>query len=386
MQGPAPESVPGLPSPAWASLQRVCHVEDLAAMVCKMHTTDTLPSLQSWSTSTRRGAPTASAWSPPGRRSPRKCTRATPSPTGACALPRCVLHLELRRGVVLAGPVPDPAYMGLHPAPVRQPSAKVPCCWHASTVTEFHALRRWTASRRWTCVEGTRSAASPPCAFSARHAVSPAVYRVSLCRLCLHSSPARAELPGSASCPALRGRPGLPSGDTPQLDLAAVQGHDEVTQYGQRDHEAYKGDRTKEALLTFADSLAPSAGQPHHFVKRAPPTELLQRPAACVQPDCAASLMPGHLCMRTRIICTSAPDPHPVLADRLQASRGVTRVAKTPGCALSGFALVKKVRQRLPCIAPALCPACGYAEETPASMALAPALQPGGELLREPGC
>ena len=47
----------------------------------------------------------------------------------------------------------------------------------------------------------------------------------------------------------------------------AVQGSDDVTLYGQRDHEAYRGDRTKEALLDFADSLAPSAGQPHHFIR-----------------------------------------------------------------------------------------------------------------------
>ena len=29
------------------------------------------------------------------------------------------------------------------------------------------------------------------------------------------------------------------------------------------DHEAYTGDRTKEALVSFADALIPSAGQPH---------------------------------------------------------------------------------------------------------------------------
>jgi hypothetical protein len=29
------------------------------------------------------------------------------------------------------------------------------------------------------------------------------------------------------------------------------------------DHESYTGDRTKEALVAFADSLVPSAGQPH---------------------------------------------------------------------------------------------------------------------------
>ena len=30
-----------------------------------------------------------------------------------------------------------------------------------------------------------------------------------------------------------------------------------------QDHEAYTGDRTKEALVAFADALIPSAGQPH---------------------------------------------------------------------------------------------------------------------------
>eukprot|EP00967_Tisochrysis_lutea_P067183 scaffold87708_cov26-Tisochrysis_lutea.AAC.2 len=29
------------------------------------------------------------------------------------------------------------------------------------------------------------------------------------------------------------------------------------------EHEAYRGDRTKEALLAFADTLVPSAGAPH---------------------------------------------------------------------------------------------------------------------------
>lgn len=29
------------------------------------------------------------------------------------------------------------------------------------------------------------------------------------------------------------------------------------------EHESYTGDRTKEALVSFADALVPSAGQPH---------------------------------------------------------------------------------------------------------------------------
>jgi hypothetical protein len=32
---------------------------------------------------------------------------------------------------------------------------------------------------------------------------------------------------------------------------------------GQHTHETYSGDRTKEAFEAFADSLVPSAGQPH---------------------------------------------------------------------------------------------------------------------------
>ncbi|KAK9838766.1 hypothetical protein WJX74_002928 [Apatococcus lobatus] len=67
------------------------------------------------------------------------------------------------------------------------------------------------------------------------------------------------------------------------------KGRDEITIHGMKDHESYRGDRTTQALLDFADSLVPSAGQPHYYV------------------------------------------------------RGVTRFAKTPGCALSGFVLVKKV-------------------------------------------
>lgn len=41
------------------------------------------------------------------------------------------------------------------------------------------------------------------------------------------------------------------------------KGHDEVASGGMHGHESYVGDRTKEALVAFADSLVPSAGQPH---------------------------------------------------------------------------------------------------------------------------
>lgn len=67
------------------------------------------------------------------------------------------------------------------------------------------------------------------------------------------------------------------------------KGHDDINVHGVKDHEAYRGDRTKEALLSFADNLAASAGAPHEYV------------------------------------------------------RGVTRMAASPGCGLSGFVLVKKV-------------------------------------------
>ena len=67
------------------------------------------------------------------------------------------------------------------------------------------------------------------------------------------------------------------------------QGHDEVNAHGYVDHESYRGDRTKESLLSFADGLAASAGSPHEHI------------------------------------------------------RGVTRQAAAPGCALSGFVLAKKV-------------------------------------------
>jgi hypothetical protein len=44
---------------------------------------------------------------------------------------------------------------------------------------------------------------------------------------------------------------------------------------GQHEHEAYTGDRTKDALVVFADSLVPSAGQPylkHGNLSEAPKT------------------------------------------------------------------------------------------------------------------
>ena len=45
------------------------------------------------------------------------------------------------------------------------------------------------------------------------------------------------------------------------------KGSDEVSTHGMRDHESYRGDRTTDALLAFAENLVPSAGQPHHFIR-----------------------------------------------------------------------------------------------------------------------
>eukprot|EP00878_Enallax_costatus_P014939 GHUV01015640.1.p1 GENE.GHUV01015640.1~~GHUV01015640.1.p1 ORF type:complete len:356 (+),score=91.19 GHUV01015640.1:823-1890(+) len=39
--------------------------------------------------------------------------------------------------------------------------------------------------------------------------------------------------------------------------------HDDIYIQGHHEHEAYTGDRTKDALVQFADTLVPSAGQPH---------------------------------------------------------------------------------------------------------------------------
>lgn len=67
------------------------------------------------------------------------------------------------------------------------------------------------------------------------------------------------------------------------------KGSDDISIHGVHEHESYRGDRTKTGLIEFAEALVPSAGEPHRFI------------------------------------------------------RGVTREAKTPGCNLSGFVLVKKV-------------------------------------------
>ncbi len=50
--------------------------------------------------------------------------------------------------------------------------------------------------------------------------------------------------------------------------------------HGVKDHEAYIGDRTYESLSAFADNLAVSAGQPHHYVRCAPTAAALRRAEA----------------------------------------------------------------------------------------------------------
>ena len=40
-------------------------------------------------------------------------------------------------------------------------------------------------------------------------------------------------------------------------------GSDRITMDGIKDHESYRGNRTLEALLAFAEDLIPSAGPPH---------------------------------------------------------------------------------------------------------------------------
>lgn len=42
-------------------------------------------------------------------------------------------------------------------------------------------------------------------------------------------------------------------------------GHDDIYVQGFHEHEGYVGDRTKEALVGFAESLVPSAGNPHAY-------------------------------------------------------------------------------------------------------------------------
>ena len=63
-------------------------------------------------------------------------------------------------------------------------------------------------------------------------------------------------------------------------------GHDEVNIHGVKEHESYRGDRTQASLLAFADNLAPSAGQPHHYI----------RFACCVFLSCHMTLSDINVC------------------------------------------------------------------------------------------
>ena len=61
------------------------------------------------------------------------------------------------------------------------------------------------------------------------------------------------------------------------------KGRDEITVHGMRDHESYRGDRTTQALLDFADSLVPSAGQPHYYVRQDLPFSIARSCPLCAQ-------------------------------------------------------------------------------------------------------
>ena len=56
------------------------------------------------------------------------------------------------------------------------------------------------------------------------------------------------------------------------------KGHDDVYIQNHHVHESYLGDRTKEALIAFADSLIPSAGNPH---MHHPETQKMAQHAGC---------------------------------------------------------------------------------------------------------
>ncbi|GMH43496.1 hypothetical protein BSKO_11418 [Bryopsis sp. KO-2023] len=55
-------------------------------------------------------------------------------------------------------------------------------------------------------------------------------------------------------------------------------GHDDIYVQGMHEHEAYVGDRTKGALVSFAESLVPSAGNPH---AHHPQTEKRAKSSGC---------------------------------------------------------------------------------------------------------
>jgi hypothetical protein len=94
------------------------------------------------------------------------------------------------------------------------------------------------------------------------------------------------------------------------------------TLQGQHTHEAYTGDRTKEAFETFADSLVPTAGQPevkHVDLKSAP------RASGC---NVAGAHMAQPHCLRCRLSGTAADVVH----GRLKVFVQPLRCSQQPVC------------------------------------------------------
>ena len=102
-----------------------------------------------------------------------------------------------------------------------------------------------------------------------------------------------------------------------------------------KEHESYRGDRTQASLSAFAENLVPSAGQPHHYIRWA---ALLLRVSGVLRPPAL------HRAPRRVVRSMSSLGTY---VGVWRARRGVTRMAKTSGCALSGFMLVKKVPDAL---------------------------------------
>ena len=212
--------------------------------------------LQWWSTSTPPGATGASGWNLPGRRPPRRCTTSSRRQTAASASPR----YAAQRWPATATPPPACAARG-----------------YCRLDTWPHLL-----------LQPSCDAAYPRqrCPIT-RHQIPPAPLRPPIF--------SHLQVPGhgdrAPTCLNLNPKPhlpqlGPPNGLTPciplQVDCTAEvdvcrqhfiqgfpsirvfrKGHDDIYIGGLHEHEAYTGDRTKEALVSFAESLVPSAGQPH---------------------------------------------------------------------------------------------------------------------------
>jgi hypothetical protein len=93
------------------------------------------------------------------------------------------------------------------------------------------------------------------------------------------------------------------------------------------------GDRTKEALEQFADSLVPSAGMPHaHHGQLV--VGLLARPRVL-----------SHTCLACHVLCAAKQSPalstkHQQTSTKLHTAQAAPTVH---GCNMAGFVLVKKV-------------------------------------------